>query len=93
MGVPVITLAGNRHAGRVGVSLLTRVGLTELIAHNPEEYVKLAVELAGDTERLGRLRAGLREQMKRSPLCDAAAFTAELERAYRELWIKWCERN
>jgi predicted O-linked N-acetylglucosamine transferase (SPINDLY family) len=90
MGVPVISLAGNRHAARVGVSLLTRVGLTELIAQSPEEYVKLAVELAGDTERLIRLRAGMRERVRNSPLCDAKTFTHTLEQAYREMWGKWC---
>ncbi len=93
MGVPVITLAGDRHAGRVGVSLLTRIGLTEFIAQTHDEYVKLAVQLAGDNERLGQQRAEMRERMKQSTLCDAAAFTADLEQAYREMWIKWCEQN
>jgi predicted SAM-dependent methyltransferase len=83
-------LAGDRHAGRVGVSLLTRVGLTELIAQTPEEYVKLAVELADDTGRLVQLRAGMRERMKRTPLCDAKTFTRDLEVAYREMWRGWC---
>lgn len=86
MGVPVVTLAGNRHAGRVGVSLLTQLGLTELIAATPQEYVRLAVALAGDTERLARLRAGLRERMRHSPLLDAQSFTRDLEAAYREMW-------
>jgi predicted O-linked N-acetylglucosamine transferase (SPINDLY family) len=91
MGVPVVTLAGDRHAARVGVSLLTRVGLTELIGQTPEEYVKLAVELAGDTGRLIQLRAGMRERMKNSPLCDAKTFTRALEEAYRWMWHNWCE--
>ncbi len=93
MGVPVVTLAGDRHAGRVGVSLLSRVGLTELIARTPEEYVKLAVELANDTGRLARLRAGLRERMENSSLCDAAGFTTDLEQAYREMWVAWCRES
>jgi predicted O-linked N-acetylglucosamine transferase (SPINDLY family) len=93
MGVPVITLAGDRHAARVGVSLLSRMGLTELVAQSPEEYVRLAVELAGDTDRLVQLRAGLRERMKNSGLCNAPAFTRDLEQSYREMWIKWCEQN
>lgn len=91
MGVPVITLAGERHAGRVGLSLLTQLGLTELIAKTPDEYVRLAVALAGNRERLAALRAGLRERMRRSPLCDAQSFTRDLEAAYREMWHKWCE--
>ncbi|MBI5612226.1 MAG: tetratricopeptide repeat protein [Gammaproteobacteria bacterium] len=93
MGVPVVALAGERHAARVGASLLTRMGLTELIARTPEEYVKLAVELANDAERLTRLRAGLRERMMHSSLCDAAGFTADLERVYREIWAAWCHER
>jgi predicted O-linked N-acetylglucosamine transferase (SPINDLY family) len=91
MGVPVVTLAGKMHAGRVGVSLLTQVGLPELIAKTPERYVALAVELASDLKRLQSLRQGLRECLKRSPLMDAAGFTRSLEQAYREMWKKYCQ--
>jgi len=90
MGVPVMTLAGDRHAGRVGASLLTQVGLTELVAQTPDDYVRLAAALAGDRERLTALRAALRERMQRSPLCDAQSFTRDLEAAYRERWQAWC---
>lgn len=93
MGVPVITLEGNRHAARVGVSLLTQVGLTELIAKTPEDYVHMAVELAKDLDRLAALRAGLRERMRSSPLCNARTFTRNLENAYREMWRKWCSEQ
>ncbi len=93
MGVPVVTLAGDRHAGRVGVSLLSRVGLAELIAETPEDYITLAMQLAGDTERLGRLRAGLRERMRDSPVCDGKTFTRALEDSYRTLWVKWREET
>jgi protein O-GlcNAc transferase len=52
MGVPVVTLEGKAHVSRVGVSLLNRVQLAELIARNADEYVRIAVELAGDVPRL-----------------------------------------
>jgi predicted O-linked N-acetylglucosamine transferase (SPINDLY family) len=93
MGVPVVALAGNRHAARVGVSLLTQVGLTELIAKSPDDYVRIATELAGDLDRLAALRMGLRERMRNSPLCDARTFTRNLEQAYREMWRKWCSER
>ncbi|MDR3518043.1 MAG: tetratricopeptide repeat protein [Azospirillaceae bacterium] len=84
-GVPVVTLAGDRHAGCVGVSLLTRVGLADLIAPTPDAYVAIAAALAADGERRAILRATLRPRMAASPLCDragfAAAFTAALEQA------------
>ena len=90
MGVPVVVLEGNRHAARVGVSLLTHVDLTEMIAGSPEDYVRIAIALAGDPGKLAALRNGLREQLARSPLCDGATFTRDLETAYREMWVKWC---
>ena len=91
MGVPVITLAGATHAGRVGVSLLTHAGLAEFIAASPEHYTALAVELANDLSRVQRLRQGLRKRLAASPLCDANSFTQALEAAYREMWVKYCE--
>lgn len=72
--VPVVTLAGDRHAARVGVSLLTAVGIPELIARNADDYVRLAVELAGDPARLLHYRTTLRDRVRQSPLCDAPAF-------------------
>ncbi len=90
MGVPVLALAGDRHAARVGVSLMTRLGLNEFIARDADDYVARAVALARDHEHLVQVRTSLRDRMRASTLCDAAAFTAELERNYREMWIKWC---
>lgn len=86
MGVPVVTLMGDRHAGRMVASVLTQVGLAELIARTPEEYVASAAAFAGAPEQLVDLRGRLREQMRRSPLCDGAGFTSHLEAAYRAMW-------
>ena len=90
MGVPVVSIAGQTHVGRVGVSLLQRVGLSSLIADSEEAYVSTAVKLASNTEGLIRLRAGLREQAADSSLMNAAQVTRSLERAYREMWREWC---
>ncbi len=90
MGVPVLTLRGTRHAGRMAASVLTAVGLTELIADTPDAFVARAVALAGDLPRLTRMRAALREQTSGSTLCDAPSFTRQLESAYRTMWQKWC---
>ena len=90
MGVPVITLAGQTHASRVGVSLLTNAGLPELIAQDADDYLRLAVQLATDPTRLADLRATLRDRMAASPLMDAPRFARNLEAAYREMWRKWC---
>jgi predicted O-linked N-acetylglucosamine transferase (SPINDLY family) len=90
MGVPVVTLAGATAVGRAGVSQLTNLGLTELIARTPEDYVRIATELAGDLNRLGRLRSTLRDRMRNSPLTDAARFARNIEAAYRTMWETWC---
>jgi predicted O-linked N-acetylglucosamine transferase (SPINDLY family) len=90
MGVPVVTLAGQTHAARVGVSLLTSAGLPELLAQTPDEYFRIATSLANDPARLGGLRAGLREQMLKSPLMDGERLATEIESAYRTAWRAWC---
>lgn len=91
MGVPVISLSGRTHVSRVGRSLLTRVGLQDLAADTPEEFVSKAATLAGDVERLGALRTGLRQKLLSSPLYDATGFTRDLENAFRTMWHDWCE--
>jgi protein O-GlcNAc transferase len=90
MGAPVVTLYGNRHAGRMAASILTAVGLTDLVARTPAEYVERAVRLATEPKTLAALRARLRDQMRRSPLCDGPAFTRTLEQAYRQMWRQFC---
>jgi protein O-GlcNAc transferase len=92
MGIPVLTLRGTRHAGRMAASVLTAVGLTELIADTPEDFVARAAALAGDLPRLARMRVALRTQMAGSPLCDAPRFTRQLESAYCTMWQEWCAR-
>ena len=86
MGVPVVTLAGNSFGSRMGVSLLSCTGMTELIAATPEEYVAIASRLAGDINHLEELRCGLRTRVMNSPLLDARRFTENLEQAYRNMW-------
>lgn len=93
MSVPVITLAGYNHASRVGVSLLTRVGLPEFIATTPEEYVARAVALAGQPQRLADLHASLRDRLLRSPLCDGPGFARDYGRALRGMWLRWCREQ
>jgi predicted O-linked N-acetylglucosamine transferase (SPINDLY family) len=90
MGVPVVTLLGNTGVGRVGRSILSNVGLPELIATTAEAYERIAVELANDLDRLKRLRAELRPRLQRSPMMDGKQLTRDIEAAYRETWRKYC---
>jgi protein O-GlcNAc transferase len=91
MGVPVVTLKGNLHSGRVGASLLGQIGLTDLIADTVENYVEIAAALAEDPARLQDLRHSLRRRLAASPLCDGAAFVRKMERCFRAIWQHWCE--
>jgi predicted O-linked N-acetylglucosamine transferase (SPINDLY family) len=92
MGAPVVTMAGQTVVGRAGVSLLRNLGLPELIAESPEQFVRIAAELANDLPRLAALRATLRERMQNSPLMDAPRFAHHVEAAYRRMWQRWCAR-
>lgn len=85
MGVPVVTLAGDRFVGRVGASVLTQLGLEELIAGDRESYVSTAIDLAGDRRRLAALRRDLRRRLLASPLCDAPGYTRTFEAALIEM--------
>ena len=84
MGVPLITFAGNRHAARVGVSLLTHGNCPEWIATDIEDYIALAVRVAADPKQLAEIRRGLRTRLKASPLCDATRMARQLELIYRQ---------
>jgi predicted O-linked N-acetylglucosamine transferase (SPINDLY family) len=91
MGVPVITLGGDVHVSRVGLSILSVIGLPEFVAGSKEEYREKAAGLAADIEKRIYLRSDLRSLMRSSPLMDAKRFTQTLEHEFRDMWIKWCE--
>lgn len=90
MGVPVVSLAGGSFISRMSGSILHQVGLGDLAVDTPEAFVTTARDLAGDLARLKSLRAGLRERMRTSPLCNAPAYTGSVEAAIRDMWRTWC---
>ena len=91
MGVPVLSLRGDRFIARVGESVLNAAGLADWVAGTEDDFVGKAVAMAADLPRLAALRAGLRPQMLASPLCDAPRFARHLEMALRGMWTGWCE--
>jgi len=91
MGVPVLTWPGEMPASRAGLSLLSCIGLGELAASSEEDYVRSAVELAGNLPRLADMRATLRSRMQASPLMDAPRFARNVEAAFRSMWERWKE--
>jgi len=93
MGVPVVSLVGRTAVGRGGASILTNVGVPELIARTPQQYAQIATDLANDLPRLAELRRTLRQRMQASPLMDAPRFARNVEAAYRQMWRNWCENG
>jgi predicted O-linked N-acetylglucosamine transferase (SPINDLY family) len=86
MGVPVVTVAGDRHASRVGASLLTAAGLGELVGGSVDEYITIAAGLAKDRDGLAFRRAGLRERVRSSSLCDGPGYARRWGEALRAVW-------
>lgn len=93
MGVPVVTLEGSRHAGRVGVSLLNAVGHGELVAADEQAYQRIALDLVADEERRLRMREGLRAAMAASSLCDGLGLARQMESLFRRLWREKCQEG
>lgn len=85
MGVPVVSLRGGVHASRVGASLLQACGRQQWVAESPSEFAQIALELGRDLPRLRELRSTLREEVRRSSLCDEAMHTLAMENAYLSL--------
>lgn len=90
MGAPVITAPATRSASRSAASVLRSVGLDEWIASSPQDYVRLAVAYADNTEMLAALRGSLRERLRASSIMDEERFVRDLEGAYRRMWQQWC---
>lgn len=91
MGVPVVSIEGRHHSGRVGATLLRAAGLADWLAGSPGAFVAIARDRAADTAELARLRGSLRERLQTSRLCDAAAFTRSLEAGLIEAWESACQ--
>jgi protein O-GlcNAc transferase len=86
MGVPTLTLAGETMIARQGASLLTAAGLADWVSATRDDYVTAALARAGDLAHLAALRRGLRDQVCRSPLCDAPRFARNLENVLQAMW-------
>ena len=93
MGVPLVTLAGDRLIGRQGAAALMGLGRPEWIARDVEDYVRIVVELAQDVRGRRAIRMTQREQMRQSPLCDGAGMARALEAAFEQMFDRWQEKQ
>jgi protein O-GlcNAc transferase len=92
MGVPVVTLAGDTMMARMAASVVAGAGLDETIARSPDDFVARALALARDLPRLAALRAGLRDRVERSRLCDGPGYARAVDTLWRKMWRDWCGR-
>ena len=93
MGVPMVTLRGTTHAGRMAASTITHAGKPQWVAEDHDQFVAIAADLARDLSKLADVRRNLREEMRASRLCDGVTFTCEFETLLRNAWKTWCERG
>jgi predicted O-linked N-acetylglucosamine transferase (SPINDLY family) len=93
MGVPVVTLAGDTPVTRSGASIMANVGLPGFVATSEEEYVRLAIEFAGDLPRLDRIRQSLGAGNPALYEAGRHPFARHLEQAFRQVWTAWCDRQ
>ncbi len=88
MGLPVVTRAGRRSASRASASILSTIGLGDLVADSDQAYRDIAARLADDAPGLARLRAGLRARMLATPLMQPQVFVRNLEALYERAWAE-----
>lgn len=93
MGVPVLTLKGDRYVAHMGENILHHMAMPDWIAETTADYVARAARHAANLDSLTALRKGLRHRLAVSPLCDAPRFARHLEDAFRGMWQIWCEKQ
>jgi protein O-GlcNAc transferase len=93
MGVPVLTMRGDKYISHLGESIMHHAGLPDWIAADEEDYIAKAVAFASDLEHLAKLRAGLRQQVLASPLFDAPRFARNFEHALWGMWLAPSDGN
>jgi len=95
MGVPVVTLRSSPdaciHVQNVSSGLVTVVGHPELVADSPDMYIELASKLAADTDRIRSFRSDLRDNLLKSPLCDASRYQCNVETMFQSMWSDYCD--
>lgn len=93
MGVPILTLKGDRYVAHMGESIMQSMQMSEWVASDKDDYVEKAIAFASDLPALAELRAGLRQRLQVSPICDAPRFARNLEAAFRGMWKTWCAQQ
>jgi len=91
MGVPVVTLAGDHSVSRLSAAHLSRVGLTQFITHNEDDYLQCVLDHSANLSALNAIRQSLRTRMSAVD-SSPQTITRHLEAVYRQMWRTWCDR-
>ena len=93
MGVPVISMPGDRFGSRHSMAHLRTIGLDDWIADDRDAYVALAVERAQRLDRLADLRSAMRDRVLQSSLCDGGRLAQDLDAIVSDVWTSLCSRQ
>jgi len=86
MGVPVITLKGNRYIFHFGESINANLNMHDWIAKNHNEYISKAIKFSSNLDQLSKIRMYLRKLVLQSPVCDAPRFAQNFDKMLWEMW-------
>lgn len=89
MGVPLVSMYGSSFKSRMGTGILTYLGRTEWLAHDKDEYLRIARALASDIASLNALRLNLRQEVEQSPLMREDLFCHYFGEGLRAMWLQW----
>ena len=89
MGVPTLTLKGDRFLFHFGEAINANLGLYDWIAEDHKDYISKAIKLTSDVKNLSNLRKGLRDQLLKSPVCDAPRLANHFDKMLWEMWKKF----
>ena len=93
MGIPLVTKVGKQFAARNSYTFMVNVGVTEGIAETDEDYIKWGIRLGREEQLRQQINWKLHQSRRTSPLWNARQFTKEMERAYRQMWIKHLDNH
>jgi len=89
MGVPVLTLKGDRYLFHFGESINSNLNMLDWIAGNHNEYISKAIKFSSNLDQLSKIRMNLRQTFLQSPVCDAPRFAEHFSKMLWDMWKKF----
>ncbi|KPA15717.1 TPR repeat-containing protein [Candidatus Magnetomorum sp. HK-1] len=93
MGIPILTLKGNKHSSRIGQCLMNALDMPEWIADDHDSFVEKAHRFSQDFNKLNKIRAYLRNQILKAKISNKQTYAQSLENTFRNIWQHWCDEQ